>query len=46
MACFDAVATEQLAAVTAVVPPPVHVERVTAVAARSCVLIALPVVVG
>ena len=45
-ACFDAVAAEQLTAVPAAVPPPVQVERMTAVAARCCVLIALPLVAG
>ena len=42
VAGLDTVATEQLAAVPAVVPPPVHVERMAAVATRGRVLVALP----
>ena len=46
VACFDAVAAEQLTAVPAAGPPPVQVERMTAVAAHCCVLITLPLVAG
>ena len=41
-----ALVAEQLAAVSAVMPPPVQVERMTAVATRCCVLITLPLVAG